>query len=90
MVNVFPAESTRSASIWSSRVSTPATGVTTVRMEGMVTVMYITVAETNATVTLRVFFSREEFSGQSVCKCEERVHPLRIKRGRKKKRGGEH
>ena len=29
MINVFPAESTQRASIWSSRVSTPSTGVTT-------------------------------------------------------------
>jgi hypothetical protein len=50
MINVFPAESTRSASIWSSRVSTPSTGVTTVRIAGIVTVMYIAVAKTNAAI----------------------------------------
>jgi hypothetical protein len=53
MINVFPAESTRSASIWSSRVSTPSTGVTTVRIEGIVTVMYIAVAKTNAAISFK-------------------------------------
>lgn len=60
MVNVFPAESTRSASIWSSRVSTPSTGITTVRMVGIVTVMYIAVAKTNAAVKVRVFVFPEK------------------------------
>jgi len=51
MINVFPAESRRSASIWSSCVSTASTGVTTVRMAGIVTVMYIAVAKTNAAIS---------------------------------------
>ena len=50
MINVFPAESTRSASIWSSRVSTPSTGVTTVRIAGIVTVMCIAVSKQNAAI----------------------------------------
>lgn len=77
MVNVFPAESTRSASIWSSRVSTPSTGITTVRMVGIVTVMYIAVAKTNAAVKVRVFvFPKKKEKECSIqCVRGERVHP---------------
>ena len=59
MINVFPAESTRSASIWSWCVSTPSIGVTTVWIAGIVTVMYIAVAKTNAAVGIS--FSEEFF-----------------------------
>jgi hypothetical protein len=37
---VLPADSTRMASVWSSRVSTPSTGVTIVRSAGIVTDVY--------------------------------------------------
>ena len=37
---VFPADNMRSASIWSSFVSTSGTGSATVRHDGMPTVMY--------------------------------------------------
>ena len=38
MMIVLPAERTRSASIWSVRVSTSGMGLTTVRQDGMPTV----------------------------------------------------
>lgn len=47
---VFPAERTRSASIWSSFVSTSGTGSATVRHDGMPTVMYTASAKMYAAV----------------------------------------
>lgn len=47
---VFPAERTRSASIWSSFVSTFGTGSATVRHAGMPTVMYTASAKMYAAV----------------------------------------
>jgi hypothetical protein len=87
MINAVPAESTRSASIWSSRVSTPSTGVTTVRMVGTVTVMYIAVAKTNAAVSIifvwfsnrmRNFHFEEE---PRLCVCVQPPWNLKVKRG---------
>ena len=47
---MLPAESTRTASIWSSRVSMPTTGSTIVRSDGIVTVVYTAMPNTNAPV----------------------------------------
>jgi len=48
MMITLPAESTRSAMTWSSRVSTSLTGFTIVRKEVMLTVMYTMSANTYA------------------------------------------